>query len=126
MRILIVEDDPAVSEVLEEICAGQGDEYQTAATVPAAAIVWRDWEPDCILLDLKLPGDPGTVFVRHIRLMGDQTPIIVISGQIEPRWRSELERFGVTAIVAKPFGTGQIRAMLSAVRPSDDRAPGGI
>src|SRR5262245_47717646 len=64
MRILIVEDDLEICEILAELCAGQGYEYQTAATVPSAAIVWRDWSPDCILLDLKLPGDPGTVFVR--------------------------------------------------------------
>ena len=119
MRILIVEDDLAVSEILEEFCAGQGHEHRTAASVPAAAIAWRDWNPDCILLDLKRPGDPGTVLVRHIRLMGDRTPIIVISGQVEPRWRAELERFGVTAVVTKPFGIGQIADLLRALRPAE-------
>jgi len=119
MRILIVEDDLAVSEVLEEFCAGQGHEYRTAASVPAAAIAWRDWTPDCILLDLKLPGDPGTVLVRHIRLMGDRTPIVVISGQVEPRWREEMERFGVTAVVTKPFAIGQIVEVLQTLRPTE-------
>jgi DNA-binding response OmpR family regulator len=120
MRILIVEDDLLVSEILQMLCAEQGHEYRTAEAVPAAAMAWREWSPHCILLDLKLPGDPGTVFVRHIRLMGDQTPIIVISGQVEPRWRTELEQFGVTAIVTKPFTPQHIVSLLQALERANE------
>jgi CheY-like chemotaxis protein len=119
MRILIAEDDAAVSEVLQMLCEEQGHQHRTAPTVPAAATVWREWEPDCILLDLKLPGDPGTVFVRHIRLMGDATPIIVISGNLEPHWLTELEHFGVTAIIAKPFDPDGIARLLRSLVPGD-------
>ena len=112
MRILIVEDDPAVCEVLQMLCEEERHAYRTAATVPAAALLWREWDPDCILLDLKLPGDPGIVFVRHIRLMGDRTPIIVISGNLEPRWVAELEHHGVTAMIAKPFDPDRIARTL--------------
>jgi CheY-like chemotaxis protein len=118
MRILIVEDDAAVAETLQMLCANGGHECRTAASVPAAAMAWRDWGPDCILLDLKLPGDPGTVLVRHIRLMGDRTPIIVISGAVEPQWQAELERCGVTAIVVKPFAPEEIRRQLRSARPA--------
>ena len=115
MRILIVEDDPAVSEVLQMLCEDERHEYRTAASVPAAALLWREWEPDCILLDLKLPGDPGIVFVRHIRLMGDRTPIVVISGNLEARWVAELEQHGVTAMIAKPFDPDKIARTLRAL-----------
>jgi CheY-like chemotaxis protein len=115
MRILIVEDDLEICEILETLCEDEGHEHRTAATVQSAATLWREWVPACIFLDLKLPGDPATVFVRHIRLTGDRTPIIVISGNLEPRWVAELEHFGVTAIVAKPFTTERIMDLLRAV-----------
>jgi CheY-like chemotaxis protein len=115
MRILIVEDDPAVSEILQMLCEEEQHEYRAAATVPAAALLWREWEPDCILLDLKLPGDPGIVFVRHIRLTGDRTPIVVISGNLEPHWVTELEQHGVTAFVAKPFEPERVARALRSL-----------
>ena len=119
MRVLIVEDDPVICEILQLLCEHEGHEYRTAAMVAPAATLWREWAPDCILLDLKLPGDPGTVFVRHIRLTGDRTRIIVISGNLEPRWITELEGFGVTAIVAKPFSPDQISALILARQPAE-------
>jgi CheY-like chemotaxis protein len=116
MRILIVEDDLEICEILEALCEDEGHEHRTAATVQSAATLWREWVPACIFLDLKLPGDPATVFVRHIRLTGDRTPIIVISGNLEPQWVAELEDFGVTAILPKPFTTEQIVQLLRAVQ----------
>ena len=119
MRILIVEDDASVSEVLQMLCEELGHEHRTAATVPIAATLWREWEADCVLLDLKLPGDPGIVFVRHVRLMGDETPIIVISGNLEPQWLTELEQFGVTAIVPKPFDPERVAQLLRSLSPAE-------
>jgi CheY-like chemotaxis protein len=121
MRILIVEDDLEVCEILQLICEDEGHEHRTAATVQSAALLWQEWAPACIFLDLKLPGDPGVVFIRHIRLAGDWTPIIVISGNLEPRWVAELEQFGITGIVAKPFTAEQIANLLRAVRESPPR-----
>jgi DNA-binding response OmpR family regulator len=119
MRILIVEDDLEIGEILQILCEEEGHECRTAATVQSAAVLWQEWAPACIFLDLKLPGDPATVFVRHIRLTGDRTPIIVISGNLEPRWVAELQHFGVTAIVAKPFTAEQIVDLLRAICPPE-------
>jgi DNA-binding response OmpR family regulator len=117
MRILITDDERAIREILEIVCADEGHETRTASNVAEALEIWREWSPECILLDLGLPGPSGIEVVRHVRLAGDQTPIIVISGNLQRNWVAELERLGVTAIIGKPFQVGRIVELLRTLRP---------
>jgi CheY-like chemotaxis protein len=119
MKILIVDDELEMRQLLQLLCEEEGHETQAAATVPAALDLWRRWSPSCILLDLLIPGHPGTEVVRRVRMAGDQTPIIVISGQIRPDWLAMVKRFGVTAIVSKPFHTDEVVNLLRAVAARD-------
>jgi DNA-binding response OmpR family regulator len=117
MRILITDDEQAIREIMEIVCSDEGHETRTATTVGEALRVWRDWRPECILLDLGLPGPSGIELVRHVRLAGDQTPIIIISGNLQARDVAELRRLGVTAIIGKPFQVDQIVELLRTLQP---------
>jgi DNA-binding response OmpR family regulator len=117
MRILITDDERAIREILEIVCEDEGHETRSAATVTGALQLWREWEPECLLLDLGLPGVSGVELVRHLRRAGDHTPIIIISGNLRRDWVAELERLGVTAIISKPFQVDQIVEVLRTLRP---------
>jgi CheY-like chemotaxis protein len=115
MRILITDDEQAIREILEIVCGDEGHETRTARTVAEALEVWRQWSPDCIVLDLGLPGVTGLELVRHLRRGGDQTPIVIISGNLLREWVAELEQLGVTAIVPKPFQVDRIVDLLQRI-----------
>jgi DNA-binding response OmpR family regulator len=117
MRILITDDEQAIREILEIVCSEEGHETRTARNVAEALQVWREWRPDCLLLDLGLPGASGLEVVRHLRRSGDRTPIVVISGNLQREWVVELEQLGVTAIVAKPFQVERIVAVIQSIFP---------
>jgi CheY-like chemotaxis protein len=123
MRVLIVDDEPEMRELLQLLCEDEGYETRGAATVPEALDLWRQWSPSCILLDLLIPGHPGTEVVRRLRMAGDQTPIIVISGELRPDWLALVKRFGITAVVPKPFHADEVINLLRAVGTGDSTRP---
>jgi two-component system, OmpR family, phosphate regulon response regulator OmpR len=123
MRVLIVDDELEMRQLLQIVCEDEGHETRAVATVPAALDLWRRWTPSCILLDLLIPGHPGTEVVRRVRMAGDPTPIIVISGELRPDWLALVKRFGITAVVPKPFHTDEVINLLRAVRAGDSTGP---
>jgi CheY-like chemotaxis protein len=123
MRVLIVDDELEMRQLLQIVCEDEGHETRAVATVPAALDLWRQWTPSCILLDLLIPGHPGTEVVRRVRMAGDPTPIIVISGELRPDWLALVKRFGITAVVAKPFHADEVINLLRAVRVGDSTGP---
>ena len=116
MRILIVDDEAPIRELLRVVCAEEGHEARTAASVQEGLQIWRTWFPGCIFLDLVMPGEPGTELVRSIRGTGDKTPIVIVSGDPRPDWIARVRRFGVTAVVEKPFRLAQIIEVLRTLR----------
>lgn len=116
MRVLIVDDEAPIRELLRVVCAEEGHQARTAGSVQEALKVWREWEPTCIFLDLVMPGDPGTELVRSIRGVGDTTPIVIVSGDLRPDWIARVRRFGVSAVVEKPFRLSQIVDLLRTVQ----------
>ena len=118
MRVLIVDDEPTIRELLRVVCAEEGHEARTAASVREALQLWRAWLPGCIFLDLVMPGEPGTELVRSIRSVGDRTPIVIVSGDLRPDWVARVRRFGVTAVLEKPFRLSQIIELLRTLRPA--------
>jgi CheY-like chemotaxis protein len=119
MRVLIVDDELETRQLLQVMCEDEGHETRTAATVPEALDLWRRWSPSCILLDLLIPRHPGTEVVRRVRMAGDQTPIIVIGGELRPDWVALVKRFGVTAVVSKPVCADEVLNLLRAVGAGD-------
>jgi DNA-binding response OmpR family regulator len=122
MRVLIVDDELEMRQLLQILCEDEGHETRGAATVPAALDLWRRWSPSCILLDLLIPGHPGTEVVRRVRMAGDPTPIIVISAELRPDWLALVKRFGITAVVPKPFHADEVVNLLRGVGAGDSAA----
>jgi DNA-binding response OmpR family regulator len=80
-KILIVDDDPRITDLLSDFCADRGyevlalnDSRQTLSTV-------QDWRPDLVTLDLEMPGKDGMEVLKDIRGCADTAavPIIIIS-----------------------------------------------
>jgi DNA-binding response OmpR family regulator len=65
--LLVVDDEPQITRLVERLCQRQGYLVRSARDVPAAWQVLQDWRPDLILLDLNLLGERGLVLCRRLR-----------------------------------------------------------
>jgi DNA-binding response OmpR family regulator len=104
-NVLSVEDDPKIQRLMASVLRAEGYNVITAADGGQALERVRDSGPSVILVDLLMPGVDGWEFVRRLRAMGDNTPVVVISAVRDlPR-----EARGMGAdYLEKPFGVEQL------------------
>ena len=102
-RVLVVEDDPALRDVLRTLLADEGYAARTATDGAGALTLLQTWRPDLILLDLMMPGMDGWSFRRAqlADLCLASIPVVILSA-VSASWR-EAEQLGVAAVVAKPY-----------------------
>ena len=114
-RVLVVDDDEAVVEMLTEAFERNGRfEVRTAGTGYVAGILTHSFEPDLMLLDFKLPDINGTAVCRAVRSDSsfEHMKIIMISGVADPNEVQELLAAGADDFIKKPFN---IESLLSKV-----------
>ncbi|OIP93185.1 MAG: DNA-binding response regulator [Syntrophobacterales bacterium CG_4_8_14_3_um_filter_58_8] len=102
-RILIVEDDVHIAEGLKLNLTLQGYEAAIARSGTAGLKMWKEWNPQLIVLDIMLPGLDGWSVLRHIRLEEERLPILILSAKGAPDDRVKGFSFGVDDYLAKPF-----------------------
>ncbi len=113
-RILIVEDESSLSEPLAFLLGREGYETVIAADGPTALVEFDRGGADLVLLDLMLPGIPGTEVCREIRTRS-QVPIIMLTAK-----DSEVDvvvglELGADDYVTKPYSTRELLARIRAV-----------
>jgi DNA-binding response OmpR family regulator len=115
MKVLIIEDDPALSQGVSEGLRSAGYEVLAVATGQEGLdIALGSNPPDMILLDLGLPDRDGYDVCREIRAVS-QVPIIVISARDDEIDRVVGLELGADDYVPKPFGVRELVARIRAV-----------
>lgn len=114
MRILVVEDDLSLSDVLAFTLRRAGYEVVTAFDGMAALQLWGTEEPDLVVLDLNLPKLDGLTVCRRIRSQA-QTPIIILSVRGSDEAVVKGLELGADDYVVKPFSPSQLVARIKAV-----------
>jgi DNA-binding response OmpR family regulator len=126
LRILVVDDDPAMVGAITALVGTEGHQVITAYDGLTAVRRFREERPDLVLLDLAMPGPDGFTVAGQIRAEGD-APILVVSG--ESREAAKVRALGIGAddYLVKPFGRAELLARIAAVMRRADRAlaPGG-
>ncbi len=116
-RILIVEDEPAIGEMIAFTLAGAGFECDVAGDAGAAERCIADHLPDMILLDWMMPGPSGVELAR--RLSKDvslkEIPIIMLTAKGEERDMLTGFGAGVDDYITKPFSPPELLARIRAV-----------
>jgi two-component system response regulator RegX3 len=113
-RILLVEDEIALSDPLSFLLEREGYEVEVAADGPTAVSAFDQHGADLVLLDLMLPGLPGTEVCREIRSRSN-VPIIMLTAK-----DSEIDivvglELGADDYVTKPYSTRELLARIRAV-----------
>lgn len=114
VRVLVVDDDPDVRDLLDDYLSEQGYEVRSASNAAAARALLDSEPPKVVLLDVGLPGEDGLSLARHIRERLD-IGIIMVSGAGETVDRIVGLEVGADDYVAKPFDPRELKARLKSV-----------
>jgi two-component system, OmpR family, KDP operon response regulator KdpE len=112
-NILVVDDEPQITRVLKTTLSSQGYGTRTAGDGEEALQVMKEWSPDLLITDLRMPNMDGLDLCRHVRARS-QIPIIVLSVKGEERTKVEALDAGADDYVTKPFGINELLARVRA------------
>ncbi len=118
-KILVVDDDEALAEMIGIVLRNDGFEPTFCETGDAALEAFRASDPDLVLLDLMLPGKNGIEVCREIRDEAD-TPVIMLTAKSDTADVVRGLEAGADDYVPKPFKPAELVARVRArLRPSD-------
>jgi len=115
MRILLVEDDPTLSSIVQRSLSEAGHLVDLAGTLEQARFLWRIQELDAVLLDLSLPDGNGLQALREARARGDRTPVLVLTARNRTDERIAGLDAGADDYLGKPFDLAEVEARLRAL-----------
>ncbi|MBI1886386.1 MAG: response regulator transcription factor [Chloroflexi bacterium] len=113
-RVLVVEDEAMVAEVVERYLRRDGHEVQVVHDGAAALAAFDRFQPDLIILDVMLPGVDGMQVCREVRARS-QTPIIMLTARGEEVDKLLGLGLGADDYVTKPFSPRELAARVQAV-----------
>ena len=113
-RILLVEDEAAISEPLAESLGREGFDAEVAPTLAGAREAFRRQPPDLVLLDVMLPDGDGRDLAREIRKDSD-VPIVMLTARGEEIDRVLGLELGADDYVVKPFSSRELTARIRAI-----------
>jgi two-component system, OmpR family, response regulator len=129
MRILVVEDDLVLRDVMLRSLGDAGHRVDVAATATDARHLWRVQPFDAVLLDLNLPDGSGLAVLREARARNDRTPVLVLTARNRTDERIAGLDAGADDYLGKPFDLAEVDARLRAlarrVHDADDHCEVG-
>lgn len=115
MRVLVVEDDSQLRDILCRSLKEYGFNVEAAATGTAGDRIAAGGGFDAIILDWMLPGMSGFDICRRLREAGDATPVLMLTARDEIEDRIAGLDAGADDYLVKPFDAGELRARLRAI-----------
>ncbi|MBP3966353.1 response regulator transcription factor [Paenibacillus lignilyticus] len=113
-KILVIEDDVMMSDMLSMYMSEEGYEIKQAATGTLGLKLLEQFEPDVVLLDLMLPDWDGTELCLQIR-QHSSVPIMIVSMKSEVSERVQALRAGADDYLCKPFSMHELSARVEAL-----------
>ena len=116
-RVLVVDDEPGICEVLAEALRGEGYDVRLAADGHAALALldWdRRWRPDVVLLDLLMAPGTGWQLVHAYRERWGSRAALVVMTAVGPAALRSTEALGVDDVLAKPLDLGPLLELVAS------------
>jgi DNA-binding NtrC family response regulator len=131
MKILIIDDEIAVAELLADAVEDQGHEAVIARDGVEALALCSESQPDAVFLDILMPGMPGIEVLRQLRARHPSLPVLLVTGHPDAASVVEEARtLGVSDVIEKPFILKQVGGALSTLGAENDASgqgtPGGF
>ena len=116
LRVLLVEDDTAVSRMLVEALVANGHEARVAHDGPAGLAVCEEFKPAVALLDIGLPGMDGHALAERLRTLPgmEALRIVAVTGYGDQSYRRRSRTAGFDRHLVKPIDLSALERMLRA------------
>ncbi|GAA1032795.1 response regulator transcription factor [Virgisporangium ochraceum] len=129
-RVLVVDDQPNILDMLTTVLRFHGFAVSTAATAAEAVAVATGVRPDLVVLDVRLPDGDGIDVCRRLRSAGLTAGIVFLTARDAPRDKVMGLTLGGDDYVTKPFSVDElvarVRAVLRRLRPDDGDGTAGV
>ena len=124
VRVLVVDDEPAVRQALDRALRFEGYQTETVADGQSALAAHAERPADTIVLDVAMPRMDGLEACRRLRAAGDSTPILMLTARAAVNDRVSGLDAGADDYLVKPFALeellARIRALLRRATPGED------
>lgn len=117
VKILIVDDQPGVRRLLQEVLRSAGYGVYTASNGLEALSMVPQINPDLILLDMKMPGMDGLETLRHIRLHDQNIRVVIMTAYGELDVLSQAHQLGILGNFIKPFDIDELKSVIATLSP---------
>ena len=114
-RILVIDDDPAVTSLLKRGLSYEGYQVDTPPTGEAGLAVARDRPPDLVVLDIMMPGIDGLEVLRRLRAADTRLPVLLLTAKDAPADQVHGLESGADDYVLKPFTFDVLLARVRAL-----------
>ena len=114
-HILIVDDDPRITDLLRRVLAYEGYSVASAASGSEALNRSLEWPPDLVVLDIMLPGLDGLEVAQRLRAAGDNVPILMLTARDTVADRVKGLETGADDYLVKPFAPEELVARVKAL-----------
>jgi DNA-binding response OmpR family regulator len=102
--VLVVDDDPVIRALLRDTLEIEGYEVRTAEDGAVGLALVAERRPDCVVLDLMMPGIDGHEVLRRIRAADDDMlPVVMLTAAADDEHTWQAWAGGVSCFLAKPF-----------------------
>ncbi len=124
IKILVIEDDPAILRLLQRGLSMEGYQVETATNGESGLKLFQEKQPDLIVLDLMLPGMDGLEVCQRIR-QKSKLPILILTAKDAVQDRVEGLDAGADDYLVKPFNLEELLARIRALlrRTEQERQP---
>lgn len=124
-RILIVEDQADVAQLIDVVLKGEGYSVAIAKDGAQGLMLARDWNPDLILMDIMLPGVDGGALIERLRQEPETADLPIIAMSASRTLRDRTAELQADALLSKPFDVDallvQVSFLLNREKPELDQ-----
>ena len=114
-RILVVDDEKSIQEVLKALLSAMGYEVISAGSGHEGLNLFLETRIVLVLTDLNMPGMDGFSFASHIKEKSPDTPVVLITGLEKGAVDEKLKRGCVDSVLFKPFGLEDLQRTVQGI-----------
>ena len=119
LKVLVVDDDRRMVRTICDILKVKGHESIVAYSGEEAVVKAKEESPDCVLMDLKMPGINGVEALRLINTVPPGLPVVLMSAYAPPEQVEEAKRQGAYTVLTKPIDIQLLLSFLSLLRKEE-------